>query len=333
MMVDNCSVGLRDTQRSLVGRLLSQPTRCSPLPVHVSSPLCQIDANQTSQSSRALNYIMTASKPPTYLAFQHDAKLLRLKTSILSVLKFTDLCESNRAVFKNVDEDQDLILVTKETIFHPQGGGQPTDEGSMSLTCGGNGATFRVTNVRMDADNSGQVLHLGSFSSGATPFQIGEEVEQVVDAEKRLLYSRLHTAGHVLGAAVRHLLENEIENFDELKASHFPESAACEFQGSIEGKWKQPIQARLDEYIKRGVPVEIDFWTEDDFRREGLERLVPDRSLLAPGEEKFRVVRLAGLETYPCGGTHVDTSDLCGEVNVRKIGRSKGTSRVSYAVK
>ncbi|KXS93655.1 hypothetical protein AC578_4240 [Pseudocercospora eumusae] len=277
---------------------------------------------------------MTRTNAPTQLVFQRDGKLLQHKTSVVAVLSINDLSEGNRSVFKQAVPDKDFIVITKETIFHPQGGGQPTDEGHMALD--GSSCNFQVTNVRMDVDasSSGQVLHLGQFLDPSQPqFKPGDVVEQVVDAEKRLLYSRLHTAGHVLGAAVRHLLEKEIEGFDELKASHFPDSAACEFQGSIDGKWKAPIQERLNEYIMRGVPVEIDFWTEDDFRREGLERLIPDRSLLAPGEDKFRVVKLAGLETYPCGGTHVDTSDLCGDTSVKKISRSKGTSRVSYSVK
>lgn len=192
-------------------------------------------------------------------------------------------------------------------------------------------ANFQVTSVRMDASNNGQVLHLGRFTG--PQFQPNESVKQEVDSEKRLLYSRLHTAGHVLGAAVRHLLEDKVENFDELKASHFPDSAACEFQGSIDGKHKAAIQERLDEYIKRAVPVEVDFWDEEQFKANGLERLIPDRNLLPPGEEKFRVVKIVGLETYPCGGTHVDDSSLCGDVNVKKISRSKGNSRVSYAVK
>jgi Ser-tRNA(Ala) deacylase AlaX len=186
----------------------------------------------------------------------------------------------------------------------------------------------------MDVVNDGQVLHLGSFANTAAQeaFSQGATVEQAIDTEKRLLYSRLHTAGHVLGAAVRHLLEDKIEGFDELKASHFPDSAGCEFQGTIENKWKPDIQEKVNDYVKRAMPVEIDFWTEEDFCREGLERLVPDRSFLAPGETKFRVVKIVGAEVYPCGGTHVDTTDLCGETTVRKISRSKGTSRVSYNV-
>jgi Ser-tRNA(Ala) deacylase AlaX len=190
----------------------------------------------------------------------------------------------------------------------------------------------------MDVVRDGQVLHFGRFKSAAESsetkaiFNEGDVVELAIDAEKRLLFSRFHTAGHVLGSAIRHLLEKEVEGFDELKASHFPDSASCEFQGLIDGKYKGPIQARVDEYLAAKMPVEVEWWDEDDFRSHGLERLIPDRSLAPPGE-KFRVVNIVGAEVYPCGGTHVDTTDLCGETTVKKISRSKGKSRVSYTVK
>jgi len=282
----------------------------------------------------------------TRLSFQYDGKLLRLETTVHSVRPFADLEAANQALFKQASADEDHVVVTRETVFHPQGGGQPSDEGTLAMAAGHDVAArvpiFRVRAVRMDAVHDGQVLHLGRYIGGgdagggdaplAVAMAPGDVVEQAVDADKRLLYSRLHTAGHVLGSAVRSLLEAEVPGFDELKASHFPDSAACEFRGSIEGRWKAPIQARVDEYLSRAMPVEIDFWTDDDFRREGLERLIPDRGLLPPGEDRFRVVRIVGAEVYPCGGTHVDTTDQCGPTTVRKISRAKGISRVSYAV-
>jgi len=274
-----------------------------------------------------------ASAVRTYLAFQHNAKLHSLQTIIKSVHPFTAIEDANRQLFKEGSE-QDHVVVTEQTIFHPQGGGQPSDIGKIIDQ---SGMSFAVKTVRMDAVSDGQVLHFGRFSSsnssesGVGVFKVGDTVEQEIDVEKRLLYSRLHTAGHVLGAAVRHLLEKEIEGFDELKASHFPDSASCEFQGTIEGKWKDPIQNKVNEYIAAKMPVEVAWWDEEDFVKRGLERLIPDRSLVAPGE-KFRVVNIVGAEVYPCGGTHVDTSDLCSETKVKKISRSKGTSRVSYNV-
>lgn len=223
----------------------------------------------------------------TFLAFQHDASQHMMQTLVTAVRPFSALEEANRLLFKQ-GTDEDCAIVTEKTIFHPQGGGQPSDVGSMTSEAG---VSFDVLAVRMDAVRDGQVLHFGRFISSAASFQVGETVKQAIDADKRLLFSRLHTAGHVLGAAVRHLLEKEVEGFDELKASHFPDSAACEFQGLIEGKWKEPIQKKLNEYIAAGMPVEIDWWDEDDFRKNGLERLIPDPSLAPPGE-KFRVVKM-----------------------------------------
>ena len=268
-----------------------------------------------------------ASAARTYLAYQHNAKLHALQTIVTSVRPFAALEEASRLLFKQADDDAHIV-VTEQTIFHPQGGGQPSDTGTITSA---SGTSFAVSAVRKDVVRDGQVLHLGRFTPGGSTFQEGESVEQAIDVDKRLFHSRLHTAGHVLGAAVRHLVENEVEGFDELKASHFPDSASCEFQGLIEGKWKEPIQSKVDEYIAAKMAVEIEWWDSEEFRKRGLERLIPDESLVPEGE-KFRVVNIVGAEVYPCGGTHVDTTDLCGETKVRKISRSKGQSRVSYTV-
>jgi Ser-tRNA(Ala) deacylase AlaX len=263
----------------------------------------------------------------TVLAFQYDASLYTLDTAVIAVYPFNELEQSSRQLFKDAS-DKHHVIITEKTIFHPQGGGQPSDTGVFKGPSGS--FNFTVTAVRMDSN--GQVLHLGLFDEGSSSVPNGATIEQAIDVQKRILYSRLHTAGHVLGSAVRHLLEKEIENFDELKASHFPDSAACEFQGSIEGKWKDPIQEKLDALIAAKLPVQIEWWDEDDYRSRGLERLIPDRSLV-PAGEKSRVVNIVGAEVYPCGGTHVDTTDLCGPVAVKKISRKTGNSRVSYVVK
>lgn len=267
----------------------------------------------------------------TYLAFQRNAHLTSLQTVVTAVKTAASLEEANRGLFKQVTDDHHVV-VTEQTIFHPQGGGQPSDVGSMQ-SGNGSAATFNVSAVRMSAAAEGEVLHFGRFENPALPFQAGESVTQAIDSDKRLLYSRYHTAGHVLGSAIRHLLEDKVENFDELKASHFPDSAACEFAGLIEGKWKDDIQKRLDDYIQRDMPVEVDWWDEGDFKANGLERLIPDRKAMGmTDDEKFRVVKIVGAEVYPCGGTHVDSTKLCGQTNVRKISRAKGNSRVSYVL-
>lgn len=263
----------------------------------------------------------------TTLSFQSNSHLATLSATIIAVKPATSLEASDKSLFPQAQEN-DHVVITNATIFHPQGGGQPSDQGTMQ---DGTGVKFQVETVRMAATTPGVALHLGRFAEAATSFAQGEQVTQNIDTEKRLLYSRYHTAGHVLGSAVRYLLEAKVENFDEIKASHFPGSASCEFTGSIDGKWKSDIQEKLDALIDEDLPVEIDWWDEEDFRKAGLERLIPDRSIMNMEEgEKFRVVKIVGAEIYPCGGTHVDGTKACGKTVVKKISRTKGTSRVSY---
>ncbi|KAM3081186.1 hypothetical protein ACMFMF_003102 [Clarireedia jacksonii] len=266
---------------------------------------------------------------PTYLAFQHDGDCTTHSSDVISVLPASSLDETDKPLFKEVAED-DQIVITRETIFHPQGGGQPSDVGTMKSSQ--TGLVFTVKSVRSSASRVGIVYHLGQFNSAGSTFAAGEPVLQEIDAAQRLLFSRYHTAGHVLGAAVRSLLEKEVEGFDELKASHFPDSASCEFAGLIAGSHKDAIQKKVDEYIDKDMAVEIGWWDEDDFKQNGYERLIPDKKMLLPGETKFRVVRIVGAEAYPCGGTHVHTTKQCGKTTVKKISRSKGTSRVSYTI-
>ena len=282
----------------------------------------------------------------TILRYQHDASILTLSTKITSFSPLSDLSEANRNLFKAADPDpeQDFILTTEETIFHPQGGGQPSDEGTITLLEKTNSdsdsttppATLSMRLVRHSTQNPNLVLHLVRFTSPSptTPNNLPSPTTPIsltVDPTKRLLYSRLHTAGHVLGGAVRSTVASSIPDFDELKASHYPGSASCEFQGLISGDFKPAIQARVDEIVASAEPVEISFWGKGDFEREGLERLVPEGWDWEAGGE-LRVVRIGEVDVYPCGGTHVERTDLCGKVGVRKIARQKGGSRVGYTV-
>ncbi|KAL1843348.1 hypothetical protein VTK73DRAFT_2864 [Phialemonium thermophilum] len=82
------------------------------------------------------------------------------------------------------------------------------------------------------------------------------------------------------------------------------------------------------------MPVRVDWWDEDDFRRRGLERLIPPPGTAPPGE-KFRVVEIVGAEVYPCGGTHEQgrlAGQLHGELKTLPVrfGSQKGRDAVGF---
>lgn len=262
----------------------------------------------------------------TKLVYQQDGEQVLHTAKILSILPISELPSPDQALVKGSSEIEHAVI-TESTIFYVQGGGQPSDTGTMTKA----NSTFEVQSVRQPAQGS-QILHLGRFTpGGGTVFDAGEEIEQHVDAEKRNLHSRLHTAGHILGLAINALCrEGVLPPLTESKASHYPDSAAVEFVGLIEGKHKDAIQAKTDEFVRSARPVKIHWWSMEEL----LEKCsgVNDGFELPEGEVMGRVVEMEGLGSYPCGGTHVQDCSQVGKIEVKKISRSKGVSRVSYRV-
>ena len=222
----------------------------------------------------------------------------------------------------------DVAIVVDSTIFYAQGGGQPSDTGTMSLADASCSTTFEVNAVRKASN--GRILHIGQFSPSDGPvFSEGVTVIQKIDGEKRDLHSRIHDAGHILSLAVRRLRAS-IPDVTELKASHYPDAAFVEFKGLIDGKHKDAIQAKCDEFVDAEFPVKVHWWNEKELREKCA--FVPESMSAEEEGGLIRAVDIEGAGAYPCGGTHVESTKLVGKVNVRKISRSKGISKISYSV-
>ena len=185
---------------------------------------------------------------------------------------------------------------------------------------------FRVTSVRNGSAQ--QILHMGIFEPADAMFSPGSVVHQSIDSSKRDLNSRIHTAGHIVGLAVRHLASS-ISNVIELKAQHYPDLAFVDFQGSIDGKHKEAIQAKADEFIRQKLPVKVYWWNEQELREKCA--VVP-AAVAIPEGELIRAVDIEGAGAYPCGGTHVPDTSQVGKVVIKRISRSKGNSKISYTI-
>ncbi|KAL5427724.1 hypothetical protein PMIN04_001222 [Paraphaeosphaeria minitans] len=273
--------------------------------------------------------------------YHREGQLYAHTTTLSSMAPLSSLPASTQPLFKPpTDTTKTPYIVTcPSTIFHAQGGGQPSDVGTMTLAAPGphgNDATFTVRQVRK-VDPAGAILHLGTFEPEPEQPQpqlgLGLQVRQAVHVPTRVLHSRLHTAGHVVGLAI-HLLSRAGEaglprDLSDGKASHYPGAAFVENVGLIPGAAKAGIQDKVDELVARDLGVVICFWTGEEARDKCIGGL--DGAAVGAGEE-VRVVDIGGLGSYPCGGTHVGCLKELGRVVVRGIKRQKGISKVSYEV-
>ena len=231
----------------------------------------------------------------TKLLYQTSGELRQHLSKIISITPVSTLPAADQILIKEASPE-DHALITDETIFYVQGGGQPSDTGSITTET----ATFEVNSVRHPAEGH-QVLHFGRFanSSAKDGFEAGKKVKQEINGAKRDLHSRLHTAGHILGLAINHLSrEGKLPHVVEGKASHAPGSASVEVTGLIPGAMLGLIQERTDEYVKSGRKVEVHFWPMERLRKEC--EGVDDSFVLPDGEELGRVVEIVGLGSYPC---------------------------------
>ncbi|QLH37330.1 MAG: hypothetical protein HWD61_15280 [Parachlamydiaceae bacterium] len=167
-----------------------------------------------------------------------------------------------------------------ETIFHPKGGGQPSDEGTIN--------EIPVTHVHkniMDKSRLDQFEILHCFDEGVNlPFNMGDEVVLVVDATKRRLYSRYHTAGHLLAEAVNH----HYPALQAYQGHHYPNEAYVKF------KMLDPEISVDKEELKHKVQPQLQRWIEDN---------LPVSDLIHSGIRSIKITQ----EWSPCGGTHLQS--------------------------
>lgn len=234
------------------------------------------------------------SKTPLY---QQDQSIRHHETPLTRLRAIGDLDDVDKELFAKA-EDATHVLQTEQTIFHPQGGGQPSDKGTMATD--DKRAVFNVSLVRQAVSSADTILHAGSVGADTSlidHFQPGTRVQQDIDSVARDLHSRIHTAGHLIGFAV-HALREQIGSVGEGKASHYPGAASVEFIGKIAGEHKDAIQAKANEYVEQNHNVRIKFMDEDTAKTESTA--VPD-ALKSDAEGWVRVMAIDGVGAYPCG--------------------------------
>lgn len=103
-------------------------------------------------------------------------------------------------------EDGRYAVILDKTLFHPQGGGQPGDTGTLG------DATVIHTAFMPEG-----IIHYTDI-----PVAPGD-VQMNVDAEKRQLHSRLHTGGHLLS----HVMETF--GWKPTKGHHWPDEGRIQY--------------------------------------------------------------------------------------------------------
>ncbi len=207
------------------------------------------------------------------------------------------------------------VIILDQTIFYPQGGGQPSDTGSIANESG----EMRIEKVRLN--EQGEVLHFGEMIIGN--FEVDQEVTLRVDEDKRKLHARLHTAGHFIDICMQRVAPT----LHATKGYHFPDGPYVEYEGDIASVETQNLASLLQEEINKQLATDIHVsaheLNEDEMKAKNIS---------APVGKKARMVSIGDLHECGCGGTHVRNTNEIGKIIIRKISGKEGRIRISYEI-
>lgn len=190
--------------------------------------------------------------------------------------------------------------VLDQSLFYPEGGGQPADTGTLLSS----DSMVRVEDVVKMGD---VILH--RVTGGV--LKRGERVKGMVDEERRWSLMRHHTATHVLLHAAKEVLGAHIHQAGAQKGSDSARLDIRHFKHITEDELRR-IELRANQILQHNKPVYIK--QEERQRAEQKYGFALYQGGVPPGA-KIRVVRV-GNEIQACAGTHVRTT---GEIGVIKI--------------
>jgi len=211
---------------------------------------------------------------------------------------------SEGASTETMTEGEEGSVILEQTPFYGEMGGQVGDSGEIRW----DSARFQVTDtIRLTPDI---IAHRGRVVSGT--LTVGEEVDAVVNWERRMDIARNHTATHLLQAALREVLGDEVQQRGSLVA---PDRLRFDFSylAPMLPEEVEQVERIVNERIRQDLPVR----DEEMVYREAIEQ-----GAIALFDEKYgdtvRVVKSGEpvVSAELCGGTHVSATGQIGPFRI-----------------
>jgi len=211
------------------------------------------------------------------------------------------------------EDGYDVIL--DQTMFYPEGGGQPPDHGTLST----DDTTVQIEDVQNIDD---VIVHRADGDPGT-----GEIVRGQVDSGRRRQLMCHHTATHIVGHAARQVLGDHVR---QAGAQKYTTSARLDVKHyeSVTRDEVREIERVANGLVMDNASVSQEWIDRNEAESEyGFDIYQGG----IPGGEQIRLIH-AGTDTQACGGTHVSRTGDVGAIKLLGTERIQdGVVRLTYA--
>lgn len=218
-------------------------------------------------------------------------------------------------IVRAVEEDDKLELVFDSTIFYPFGGGQPSDQGTITTATG----KAEVRNVQI---RDGIVFHECKLIEGG--IEDDQDADLELDWERRHWNMRVHTAGHI----IHDILTQRIEGLTPLRGNH-GSKPYLEYKADkeVDILVKDALETEINEVVKEGKTVVTRETNSDELQK--IAKYIPPN---LPKGKPLRMIQIDGYPAMPDGGTQVKDLREIGKIELTSMSIRKGQLTVNYRV-
>ncbi len=196
----------------------------------------------------------------------------------------------------------EAAIVTNQTPFYAESGGQQGDTGSMFSGLGGQFA------VRDTQKRAGELfVHLGAVTHGG--LKLGNIVELRIDDTRRNNLRANHSVTHLLHQALRRRLGDHVTQKGSLVA---PDRLRFDFSQprALSAEDIQAVEAEVNRRIRENAEVSTRLMTPDRAIEAGAMALFGEKygdevRVVSMGEDRDMLDRARPFSVELCGGTHV----------------------------
>ncbi|MBR0212516.1 MAG: alanine--tRNA ligase, partial [Alphaproteobacteria bacterium] len=264
---------------------------------------CMMEQKERSRADTRGTRVLWESQndlPDTVDVEKYEAKT-ETPAKVLAILKGEEFV-------KSADSGDNVEIALNHTPFYGTQGGQVGDMGTFKIN------DNIVMNVAETNRVGNVVIHKGTLTA---PISVGDEVMPEINQNIRQQTARAHTATHLLQAALRKVLNDDVEQRGSKVA---PDSVRFDFSfgRALTAEEKQAVEDLVNKWINEDLPVAHEEMDIESAKKRGAMALFGEKY-----GDRVRVITAGDVSCELCGGTHIYHT---GEIMKARINKEKSIS-------
>jgi alanyl-tRNA synthetase len=211
---------------------------------------------------------------------------------------FLKKCQSKVEECKKGKKGYEIRL--DQTVFYPEGGGQPCDTGTLN--------EVQVLDVQ---EKEGEIWHYTE-----EPIEAGTKVTGEIDWARRMDLMQQHSGEHIVSGMI-----HERYGYENIGFHMGAETVTIDFNGEIPEEELKEIEQEANRYVWENHPLDVSWPSAVELEK------IPYRSKKELTGD-VRIVTWPGADICACCGVHVQHSGEIGQIMLVSSQRAKGGVRI-----